>query len=58
MTYKTITLDGVQQKIYETVPSAFALGWGQVLLTNFQIDGIGSYGSATVYIDQLAISRW
>lgn len=58
VTYKTVTLDGVQQKINETVPSAFALGWGQVLLTNFQIDGIGSYGSATVYIDQLAISRW
>lgn len=58
VTYKTVTLDGVQQKIYETVPSAFALGWGQVLLTNFQIDGLGSYGSATVYVDNLAISRW
>ena len=58
VTYKTVTLDGIQQKINETVPSAFALGWSQVLLTNFQIDGIGSYGSATVYIDQLAISRW
>ena len=56
--YKTVTLDGVQQKINETVPSAFALGWSQVLLTNFQIDGIGAYGSATVYIDQLTITRW
>jgi len=58
VTYKTVTLDGVQQRIYETVPSAFALGWSPVLLTNFQIDGIGAYGSATVYIDQLSISRW
>jgi hypothetical protein len=58
VTYKTVTLDGFQQKINETVPSAFALGWGQVLLTNFQIDGIGAYGSATVYIDKLTISRW
>ena len=58
VTYKTVTLDGVQQRINETVPSAFALGWSSVLLTNFQIDGIGSYGSATVYIDKLTISRW
>jgi hypothetical protein len=58
VTYKTVTLDGVQQKINETVPSAFALGWSQVLLTNFQIDGMGGYGSATVYLDKLAISRW
>lgn len=58
VTYKTVALDGVVQKIYETVPSAFALGWSQVLLTNFQIDGLGGYGSATVYIDRLAISRW
>lgn len=58
VTYKTVTLDGVQQVINETVPSAFALGWGSVLLTNFQIDGIGAYGSATVYMDKLSISRW
>lgn len=58
VTYKTVTLDGIQQKINETVPSAFALGWASVLLTNFQIDGIGAYGSATVYIDKLTISRW
>jgi hypothetical protein len=30
----------------------------QVLLTNFQIDGIGAYGSATVYLDQLTVTRW
>jgi hypothetical protein len=58
VTYKTVSLDGIVQKIDETVPSAFALGWSQVLLTNFQIDGLGGYGSATVYIDKLAISRW
>jgi hypothetical protein len=46
------------QQINETVPSAFALGWAQVLLTNFQIDGLGAYGSATVYLDQLTITRW
>ena len=58
VTYKYVTLDGVQNKINETVPSAFALGWSSVLLTNFQIDGLGGYGSATVYLDKLTISRW
>jgi hypothetical protein len=58
VTYKNVALDGVVQQINETVPSAFALGWAQVLLTNFQIDGMGGYGSATVYLDQLTITRW
>jgi hypothetical protein len=30
----------------------------QVLLTNFQIDGIGAYGSAIVYLDELTVTRW
>jgi len=58
VTYKNVSLDGVLQQINETVPSAFALRWAQVLLTNFQIDGLGGYGSATVYLDQLTITRW
>jgi len=58
VTYKYVTLDGVQKTINETVPSAFALGWGSTLLTNFQIDGLGGYGSATVYVDNLTIYRW
>jgi hypothetical protein len=58
VTYQTISLDGLVQQINETVPSAFALRWATVLLTNFQIDGLGAYGSATVYLDRLTISRW
>ena len=58
VTYKYVTLDGVQKSINEKVPSAFALGWGPTLLTNFQIDGLGGYGTANVYIDKLTISRW
>ena len=58
VTYKNVSLDGVLQQINETVPSAFALGWAKVLLTNFQIDGMGAYGTATVYLDQLTITRW
>jgi hypothetical protein len=58
VTYKYVTFDGVQKNINETVPSAFKLGWSSTLLTNFQIDGLGGYGSATVYVDNLTISRW
>lgn len=58
VTYKNVSLDGVVQQINETAPSAFALGWSSVLLTNFQIDGMGGYGSATIYLDQLTITRW
>jgi hypothetical protein len=57
VTYHSIWLDGTESKINATVPSAFALGWASVLLTNFQIDGLGS-GSNTVYLNQLTISRW
>jgi len=41
------------------VPSAFALGWGPTLLTNFQVDSATSgKSSSTVYLDELTISRW
>jgi hypothetical protein len=58
VTYQSVWLDGVQQDIYATVPSAFTLGWGPALLTNFQVDGLGGYGSATVYLDNLTVYRW
>jgi hypothetical protein len=57
VTYHSVWLDGVESPIDATVPSSFALGWSPVLLTNFQIDGLGS-GSNTVYLDKLTISRW
>jgi hypothetical protein len=56
--YKNVSLDGIVQQINETVPSVVGLGWSQILLTNFQIDGMGGYGAATVYLDQLTISCW
>jgi hypothetical protein len=58
VTYKYVTFDGVQKNLNETVPSAFALGWGSTLLTNFQIDGLGGYGSANAYVDKMTIYRW
>jgi hypothetical protein len=58
VTYKSVWLDGVEQDLYVTAPSAFALGWGPALLTNFQVDGIGVSGSSTVYLDNLTVYRW
>jgi len=58
VTYQSVWLDGSQQNINETVFSSFALGWGSVLLTNFQIDGSTSSGEIEAYFDELAVSRW
>jgi hypothetical protein len=59
VTYESASLDGNQTNFGGAVTgnSAFSLGWSSVLLTNFQIDGIGS-GSTTAYVDNLTISRW
>jgi hypothetical protein len=59
VTYQSVWLDGNQQQINVTVPSAFTLGWAPSLITNFQVDSIlpGS-SSSTVYLDNLTISRW
>jgi hypothetical protein len=58
VTYKSVWLDNVEQDLYLTVPSSFALGWDPTLLTNFQVDGLGSSGSSTVYLDDLTIYWW
>lgn len=59
VTYKSVWLDNVEQDLNVTVPSAFALGWRSVLLTNFQVDGATSTaGTNTIYMDKLTISRW
>ena len=55
--YQTVWLDDVPQPINVTVNSAFALGWGPSLLTNFQVDGIGD-GQAVVFMDNLTVYRW
>lgn len=57
VTYKAVWLDGAEQAINATVPSAFALGWAPSLVTNFQVDGLNS-GSTTVYLDKLTVYRW
>lgn len=58
VTYQAVWFDGVEHHINETVPSDFTLNWATVLLTNFQIDGYGAEGSATVYLDNLTIYAW
>jgi hypothetical protein len=58
VTYKYVVFDGVQKNINETVPSSFALGWSSTLLANFQIDGLGGYGTVNAYVDKLTVSRW
>lgn len=58
VTYESVSVDGTEQSINVTVPSAFALGWNSVLLTNFQVDGLGASGSTMVYLDNLSIYRW
>jgi hypothetical protein len=58
VTYKSLWFDNLEQDIYVTVPSAFALGWDPTLLTNFQVDGLGTSGSSKVYLDNLTIYRW
>jgi len=57
VTYHSVWLDGKEQAINATVPSAFALGWAPTLLTNFQVDGLGS-GQTRVYLDDLTVYRW
>ena len=56
-TYKSVWLDGAEQGINATVYDAFALGWGPVLLANYQVDGIGS-GSVTTFLDDFRVYRW
>ncbi len=59
VTYHSVWLDGNEQVIDATVPSSFALGWKVgVVQTQFQMDGLGTSGGSTVYLDNLTISRW
>lgn len=57
VTYGSVWFDGVESKINATVPSSFALGWQSSLITNFQVDGIGS-GTNIIYADQMTVEMW
>ncbi len=58
LTYHSIWLDGVKSDINKTVYGAASLGWGPAVNTQFQVDGYGSSGHVTAYLDQLNISMW
>jgi hypothetical protein len=58
VTYDAVWVDGTEQTIGAKVLSAYCLGWANALVTNFQVDGLGAYGSANIYIDNLSVSRW
>jgi hypothetical protein len=59
VTYQSASMDGDQQELIgATGSSTFDLHWKPVLATNFQLDGEGSDGSITAYVDKITVSRW
>ncbi len=58
VTYHDVWLDGVEIPLNATVPTAANDGWGPAINTQFQIDGYGSSGHVTAYLDSLKISMW
>jgi hypothetical protein len=59
VTYHSVWLDGVEQDLNFTVFSAYDLGWGPAVVTNFQIDGDSSGTTwGNVYLDELKVYRW
>lgn len=58
VTYHYIWLDGNQVYIGARAFCAMSLGWGDIINTQFQVDGYGSSGSVTAYIDGLKVSVW
>ena len=59
VTYHSVWFDGVESPINRTVNSAFSLGWALgAMVANFQVDGLGTSGSSTLYLDNFTISRW
>jgi hypothetical protein len=58
ITYHSVWLDGAESELNATAYGAADLGWGPTINTQFQVDGLGSGGTTTVYLGSLAISRW
>jgi len=58
ITYQDVWFDGSKSSINERAYGAAELGWGPTINTQFQVDGYGSSGVVTVYLDKLTISRW
>ena len=59
VTYEAVALDGEQQDLVNAKGnSSFDLKWKPVLATNFQLDGRGSEGALTAYLDKVTVYRW
>jgi len=58
ITYYSVWVDGVENKINMQAFGAADLGWAPVIQTQFQVDGLGSSGTVTLYLDNLTISAW
>jgi hypothetical protein len=58
ITYHSIWFDGAESALNVKVFGAASLGWGDVLQTQFQVDGYGSSGHVTAYLDGLKLSAW
>ena len=58
ITYHSVWLDGAESPLNVTVNGAFDLGWGPMINTQFQVDGLGNRGTTKVYLDSLTVSRW
>jgi len=58
VTYKYVWLDGTKYTLNKTVFAARSMGWGSSFVINFQVDGKGSSGKSTIYLDNLTLYRW
>ena len=59
ITYESASLDGTLEELVGAVGSStFDLNWKPELATNFQLDGFGSAGSITAYLDRVTVYRW
>ena len=58
VTYHSIWFDGVETKLDVQQFAAADLNWDPVIVTQFQVDGLGSSGTVTAYLDSLSISAW
>ena len=58
ITYHSVWLDGSETNLSVKAFGAAELGWDPVINTQFQIDGLGSSGTVTVYVDNLTVSVW
>ncbi len=58
ITYNSVWVDGKENKLNVQAFGAADLGWAPVIQTQFQVDGLGSSGTVTVYMDNLTVSAW